>query len=96
MTLVSRLVAVLTGPSRRRRAQKALILRVLSVPGLRLTGLALCREAGIKSGAHHPILAELERDGLVVSEWGPVEPGRAARRRYYRLAPLVPRDDHER
>jgi PadR family transcriptional regulator PadR len=50
-------------------------------------GLEIAREAGLASGTLYPILARLERDGLLSSEWEEIDPVQVGRRprRYYRL-----------
>lgn len=65
-----------------------LVLQVmLSSPGSHWYGLEIGREAGLRSGTIHPILARLERRGWITSEWEEIDPkteGRP-RRRYYQL-----------
>jgi len=67
-----------------------LVLRaLLEDPTRERYGLQICAAAGLPSGTIHPILARLERAGLVESRWEDADPhaqGRP-RRRYYRLTP---------
>jgi PadR family transcriptional regulator, regulatory protein PadR len=68
-----------------------LVLRALLVdPTREMYGLQICQEAGLPSGTIHPILARLERAGIVESDWedgiDPHEQGRP-RRRYYKITP---------
>lgn len=50
-------------------------------------GLELARRAGLKSGTIYPLLARLERDGMVTSAWERIDPSAEGRRprRYYML-----------
>lgn len=50
-------------------------------------GYDLMKQAGIQSGSLYPLLARLERLGIVSSDWEPVEPATVGRspRRFYRL-----------
>lgn len=66
-------------------------LQVLTAMAARPTdrhyGLELAEAAGLPKGSIYPMLARLERDGLVTSEWEEIdesEEGRR-RRRYYTL-----------
>lgn len=67
------------------------LLGVLGVlmedPNRRTYGFELMTQAGIKSGTMYPILARLEREGLLQSEWEEGDPGDLGRprRRYYKL-----------
>lgn len=64
-----------------------LVLRsLLSQPGRRWYGLELCRATGLPSGTLYPIVARLEQEGWLASQWEDPQlhedQGRA-RRRYY-------------
>jgi PadR family transcriptional regulator len=50
-------------------------------------GLEICKAAGLPSGSLYPILASLEREGWVTSDWEELNESEAGRRRrrYYRL-----------
>lgn len=50
-------------------------------------GLELAEAAGLPRGSIYPMLARLERDGLVCSEWEEIDESHAGRRRrrYYTL-----------
>ena len=50
-------------------------------------GLEISKVAGLPSGSLYPLLARLERDGWVTSDWEEVNEHEAGRRRrrYYRL-----------
>ena len=68
-------------------------LQVISVLAERPTeehyGLDICRATKLKGGTVYPILARLEKEGWVSSEWEDIDPklqGRAPRRNY-RLTP---------
>lgn len=68
-------------------------LQVLSVMSERPTedhyGLDICRATGLKGGTVYPILARLEKAGMVTSTWENIDPkveGRSPRRNY-RLTP---------
>ncbi len=52
-------------------------------------GLEISKAAGLPSGSLYPILARLERDGWVTSDWEDLDEHEAGRRRrrYYRLTP---------
>ena len=53
-------------------------------------GFDIIDETGLPGGTVYPALSRMERDGLLRSEWQPVEEARAARRpprRYYRITP---------
>jgi DNA-binding PadR family transcriptional regulator len=50
-------------------------------------GYILMREARIKSGTLYPILARLEADGLVSSQWGERPADGKPARKYYKLTP---------
>ncbi len=67
--------------------QTAAVLEVLlESPTQPLYGLEIARAAGLKTGTMHPILARLERAGLVEKFWEePAEDVRRPRRRYYRF-----------
>jgi DNA-binding PadR family transcriptional regulator len=65
-------------------------LHVLSVLAERPTdahyGLDICRATGLKGGTVYPILARLEKAGMVASTWEDIDPkveGRSPRRNYY-------------
>lgn len=67
-----------------------LVLRaLLEKPTREMYGLEICQAAGLPSGTIHPILARLERIGILESHWedtaGHEGAGRP-RRRYYRFA----------
>src|SRR3712207_6717415 len=67
----------------------AVIRTLLATPDTPRWGRDIAKETGLKSGTLHPILARLEQNGVVVSDWeepDAVEQGRP-RRRYYRFAP---------
>lgn len=71
----------LTGPLER-------VLRVmLTDPAARRYGYDLMKAARLPSGTLYPMLARLQQDGLVESEWEAPrqEPGGRPPRRYYRL-----------
>lgn len=64
-------------------------LQVLSVLAQRPTddhyGLDICRATGLKGGTVYPILARLEKAGVVASMWEDIDPkveGRSPRRNY--------------
>ena len=67
-----------------------LVLRaLLADPAQERYGVEIGAEAGLPSGAVHPILARLEGVGWLESRWEEIDPrteGRPARR-YYRLTP---------
>jgi DNA-binding PadR family transcriptional regulator len=78
---------MVTGP--RLTPQTVAVLQVLlAAPGTPRYGLEIAREAGLKTGTLHPILARLQQAGWVDSFWEePAEhedQGRP-RRRYYRF-----------
>ncbi len=52
-------------------------------------GLEISKAAGLPSGSLYPILARLEREGWVTSDWEKLDAHEAGRppRRYYRLTP---------
>ena len=52
-------------------------------------GLEISKAAGLAGGSLYPILARLERDGWVTSDWEEIDEHEAGRRRrrYYRLTP---------
>lgn len=52
-------------------------------------GLEMAKVAGLPSGSLYPILARLEREGWVTSDWEDLDEHKAGRRRrrYYRLTP---------
>ena len=60
---------------------------LLEDPTRRSYGFELMTRVGIKSGTLYPILARLEREGLLESEWEEDDPGALGRprRRYYLL-----------
>jgi PadR family transcriptional regulator, regulatory protein PadR len=64
-----------------------LVLRsLLAQPGRRWYGLELCRATGLPSGTLYPIIARLEQEGWLASEWEDPklhESRGRARRRYY-------------
>jgi PadR family transcriptional regulator len=53
------------------------------------SGLDIAAEAGLPSGAIHPVLARLEKVGWLVSEWEDLDPEERGRprRRHYRIDP---------
>lgn len=69
----------LTGPTEQ-------VLRAfLEDPTARRYGYDLMKAAKLKSGTLYPLLARLEGEGMVTSEWeSPTEPGQRPRR-YYTL-----------
>jgi len=70
--------------------QELLVVRaMLAEPAREMYGLEIRRALELTSGTLHPILARLERDGLLESRWEDIEPTEAGRprRRYYRLSP---------
>jgi DNA-binding PadR family transcriptional regulator len=70
--------------------QTIAVLRVLQDhPHGEHYGLEISRAAELPSGSLYPILARLERDGWVTSEWEELDEHEAGRRRrrYYRLSP---------
>jgi PadR family transcriptional regulator len=52
-------------------------------------GLEIAKAAGLPGGSLYPILARIERDGWVTSNWEELDEHEAGRRRrrYYRLTP---------
>jgi PadR family transcriptional regulator PadR len=52
-------------------------------------GLEISKAAGLPSGSLYPILARLEQEGWVTSDWEELDEHEAGRprRRYYRLTP---------
>jgi DNA-binding PadR family transcriptional regulator len=50
-------------------------------------GLELARDAGLATGTTYPILARLEEEGWLTSDWEQIDPVAEGRRprRYYRL-----------
>jgi hypothetical protein len=69
-------------------AERALCLALWAHRDTRLSGYQLRRVAGVKMGQLYYLLANLERRGWVVAEWGePFEGrnGKPVRRRLYRL-----------
>ena len=71
--------------------QTVAVLRLLvQEPAKSRYGRDIGRETGLATGTLHPILARLERSGLIESHWeDPAEHESAGRprRRYYRIAP---------
>jgi len=65
----------------------AVLRQFLDQPSTRRYGLDLAKGAGLKSGTIYPILARLERDGLLTSAWERIDPSVEGRRprRYYVL-----------
>jgi DNA-binding PadR family transcriptional regulator len=65
----------------------AVLKQFLDDPSARRYGLDLARHAGLKSGTIYPLLARLERDGLLRSAWERIDPVAEGRRprRYYVL-----------
>jgi DNA-binding PadR family transcriptional regulator len=62
---------------------------MLGETGSKRYGLEIGREAGLRSGTVHPILARLERVGWAESRWEEIDPraeGRPARRYYWLTA----------
>ena len=73
-------------------AQKSLSIAALTVLHAVASGVHhgfdIIDETGLPSGTVYPALSRMERDGLLRSEWQPVEEARAAKRpprRYYRI-----------
>lgn len=69
-------------------AQTSQVLTTMaSRPTDRHYGLELADEAGLPKGSIYPMLARLERDGLVTSEWEEIDETKEGRRRrrYYAL-----------
>lgn len=66
---------------------QAVLAALLEDPTKPRYGLDISREAELKSGTIYPILARLERDGWLESEWESIDPSAEGRRprRYYRL-----------
>jgi PadR family transcriptional regulator, regulatory protein PadR len=73
----------------RRSLASALVFRVLLGQPAAQYGLQISRRSGIRSGTLYPMLARLERLGVVASAWEPIDPRQAGRpaRKYYRLTP---------
>ena len=70
--------------------QTVAVLRVLlDEPLGQHYGLEIAKAAGLPGGSLYPILARLERDGWVTSDWEQINEHEAGRRcrRYYRLTP---------
>lgn len=70
--------------------QTVAVLRVLlDAPLGEHYGLEISKAAGLPSGSLYPILARLERDRWVTSDWEELNEHEAGRRRrrYYRLTP---------
>jgi PadR family transcriptional regulator PadR len=70
--------------------QELLVVRVmLAEPAREMYGLEIRKAVGLPSGTLHPILARLERRGLLESRWEEIEPTEEGRprRRYYHLSP---------
>ena len=65
----------------------AVLKQFLDAPAQHQYGLDLARRAGLKSGTIYPLLARLERDGLLTSAWERIDPHTEGRRprRYYVL-----------
>ena len=65
---------------------RAVLEVLLRSPELPRYGLELAREAGVKTGTLHPILARLEQAGWLENFWEePPEDAGRPRRRYYRF-----------
>src|SRR5690242_16325979 len=65
-----------------------LVLQVLlDDPDRQLYGLEIGAAAGLASGTVHPLLARLEANSWLESQWEDIDPSSAGRpaRRYYRL-----------
>jgi PadR family transcriptional regulator, regulatory protein PadR len=70
--------------------QTVAVLRVLlDDPLAERYGLEMSKAAGLPSGSLYPILARLEQDGWITSNWEELDEHKAGRRRrrYYRLTP---------
>jgi DNA-binding PadR family transcriptional regulator len=48
-------------------------------------GLAIIERTGLASGTVYPLLARLEAEGWVTSEWESDDPAKGPRKRYYEL-----------
>jgi PadR family transcriptional regulator PadR len=78
----------------RRREPSRQALRVLNVVAetsvTGATGADVHRATGLPSGTIYPVLARLERDGLLKSWWEEVDPSEAGRprKRFYRATAL--------
>jgi PadR family transcriptional regulator, regulatory protein PadR len=67
------------------RSAAQLVLRtMLADPGWAMYGLELLSATGLRAGTLYPLVARLERAGLLESAWEPAAEGRP-RRRHYRL-----------
>lgn len=76
-----------SGTARLSRQTLGILEMLLEDPTRPAYGFELMTQVGVKSGTLYPILARLEREGLLRSEWEEGEPealGRP-RRRYYIL-----------
>jgi DNA-binding PadR family transcriptional regulator len=73
-----------------RRVERNLVeLTIRSVEPCRVSWVAveLAHHTGIRSQSIYPVLAALERDGVIESDWEPWPGGRIRRRRVYRCRP---------
>jgi DNA-binding PadR family transcriptional regulator len=66
---------------------QAVLLALVRDPTEPQYGLAIAKAAGLASGTIYPILARLEHQGLLESEWEEIDESLVGRRRrrYYRL-----------
>ncbi len=76
-------------PRRMSLQTQAVLRALLDAPHVQLYGLEISKAAGLPSGSLYPILARLEREGLIASQWEDLNPHEAGRprRRYYWLTP---------
>ena len=67
------------------------LLQILALliedPNRKFYGLEIIQETGVQAGSLYPILAGLEKKGLVVSEWEDIneQEAKRRRRRYYQI-----------
>jgi DNA-binding PadR family transcriptional regulator len=67
-----------------RRARRVLLV-LLSGAG-NLSGFVISQAAQTGAGTVYPVLARLEREGWVTSDWESPEPADRPRRRFYKLS----------
>lgn len=81
----TRTIAAQDGIKDTRRIRRVLTVLLTGAPNL--SGIVICRCAGIGSGTVHPALARLEWAGWVDSAWQEGVPPGQPRRRFYHLTP---------
>jgi PadR family transcriptional regulator PadR len=68
-----------------RSASQLVLSTMLADPGRAMYGLELIETTGLRGGTLYPLVARLERAGLLESAWEPPAAEGRPRRRYYRL-----------